>query len=350
VLNGRLESLEKLITQHPVDILGRNVAQRFNNELPYLFKVLAAAQPLSLQAHPSASQARDGYQRENKQGVPLDSPQRNYRDPHHKPECICALTPFWALHGFREIAEFLSLADRLQLNSMDPLFNILRNQPDSRGLKSFFQQMMTLPPDQKKHLAKQAADAAIKIIQENDVYRWIVTLFDSYPEDIGVLSPLYLNLIMLEPGQALFLPAAELHAYLEGVGIEIMANSDNVLRGGLTPKHIDVAELLDVLDFGERKPNLLSLHPVAEGELVYGCPAKEFALSVIHVSSNTSFASPQERSVEILFCATGNASIKDCGSGKEIELNKGHSVIVPAAATSYTLQGNATFYKAAVPI
>ena len=350
MLNGRLESLEGLINQHPIDILGHNVAQQFNNELPYLFKVLAAAKPLSLQAHPSASQAREGYQRENDLGIPLDSPKRNYKDPHHKPECICALTPFWALHGFRKISEFITLASQLQLNAMDPLLDVLRSRPDEEGLKRFFRKMMTLPVDQKKHLALNAANAAVKLKRQNDVFHWIVNLSESYPEDIGVLSPLYLNLVRLEPGQALFLPAAELHAYLEGVGIELMANSDNVLRGGLTPKHIDVAELLEVLDFGERVPNLLSCRPGNVGELVYECPAKEFILSVIHVNSKTSYTSPQKRSVEILLCTAGAGKIKDFGSGEEMKLKKGHTVIVPAATIDYSLIGNATVYKATVPI
>jgi mannose-6-phosphate isomerase len=350
ILNGRLESLEKLINQHPIDILGRKVAQQFKNELPYLFKVLAAAKPLSLQAHPSASQAQEGYKRENGQGIPLDSPQRNYKDPNHKPECICALTPFWALHGFREIPEIITLADHLQINSMEPFLNILKSRPDEGGLKSFFRQLMTLSADKKKHLALNAADNANKLKQKNDVYRWIKTLSESYPEDIGVLSPLYLNLVRLEPGQALFLPAAELHAYLEGVGIELMANSDNVLRGGLTPKHIDVAELIEVLDFGERVPNLLTRQPGNVGELVYVCPAKEFALSVIQVNSDTGYTSPRERSVEILLCTAGTCKIKDLGSRKEMALKKGHTVIVPAAAFAYSLNGNATIYKAAVPI
>ena len=350
MLNGRLESLEELIKKYPIDILGRNVAQQFNNELPYLFKVLAAAKPLSLQAHPSASQAREGYRRENDLDIPLNSPQRNYKDPHHKPECICALTPFWALHGFRKIPEFITLAGHLQLNSMEPLLDILRRRPDEEGLKSFFRQMMTLPADQKKHLALNAGDAADKLKQHNDVFRWIVTLSESYPEDIGVISPLYLNLVRLDPGQALFLPAAELHAYLEGVGIELMANSDNVLRGGLTPKHIDVAELLEVLDFGERVPNLLTCRPGNAGEFVYECPAKEFILSVIHVKPNTSYPSPRKRSVEILLCTAGVGKIKDFGSGKEMTLKKGHTVIVPAATIAYSLTGNATIYKATVPI
>ena len=349
-VDGRLESLKLLIDKYPREILGRKVSTAFQGELPYLFKVLAAARPLSLQAHPSASQARNGYIRENGLGIPLDSPKRNYRDPNHKPECICALTPFWALHGFRRVPDIIALAGRLQLESMEPLLHILRVQPDGRGLKTFFRTMMTLPPLQKSRLTNQAFDRAQKKSKENDAYRWIVRLMESYPEDIGVLAPLFLNLVLLQPGQALYLPAAELHAYLEGVGIELMANSDNVLRGGLTPKHIDAAELLAVLDFEERTPRILAQRPGAAGERIYDCPAREFTLSVIIVSQKTSYASPQERSVEILLCTAGKARISDIGTGEVTVLNKGNAALVPAAVSAYDLKGTATVYKAAVPM
>lgn len=348
--DGHWESLKSLIDNHPKEILGRKVALQFNNELPYLFKVLAAAQPLSLQAHPSASQALEGYQRENELGISLDSPQRNYRDANHKPECICALTPFWALHGFRKISDFMDLAGCLRIESMEPLLNILRDQPDSEGLRSFFRNLMTLPNEQKRHLARQTLDAAREFSQKDETFRWMVTLAHSYPGDIGILSPLYLNLVRLEPGQALFLPAAELHAYLEGVGIELMANSDNVLRGGLTPKHIDVPELLAVLDFEERNPRVLSQRPGANGEYIYECPAREFTLSVINVNPENSYSSPQERSVEIHLCTTGAGKVIDMGTGEETALNKGCAVVIPAAVSGYILKGNATVYKAAVPI
>jgi len=349
-VDGHLESLKVLIDKHPLEILGQKVAARFQNELPYLLKVLAAAKPLSLQAHPSAVQARDGYKREDDLGIPLDSPERNYRDANHKPECICALTPFWALHGFRRIPDIITLASRLRLEMMESLLQILRDHPGKRGLKSFFRSLMTLPPIQKERLAKQAADAARQISEEKDVYRWIGTLAKSYPEDIGVLSPLFLNLVLLKPGQALYLPAAELHAYLEGVGIELMANSDNVLRGGLTHKHIDVNALLAVLDFGERTPEVLSLRHGIDGESIYECPAREFILSVIHLHQQTSYASPKNRSVEILLCTTGAGSIKDLDTGEVTAVNKGDAVLIPAVVSAYTLTGNITVYKAAVPI
>jgi len=349
-VDGRLESLKVLIDKHPIDILGQKVAARFQNELPYLFKVLAAAKPLSLQAHPSAAQARDGYRREEDLGISLESPERNYRDANHKPECICALTPFWALHGFRKIPDIIRLFGRLRLERMESLLQNLQKYPKQRALKTFFRSLMTLSPAQKRRLTKQATNAAREISEEKNVYQWIVTLAKSYPEDIGVLSPLFLNLVLLQPGQALYLPAAELHAYIEGVGIELMANSDNVLRGGLTPKHIDVNALLAVLDFEERTPEVLPLRHGADGESFYECPAKEFTLSVINVNQQTSYSSAENRSVEILLCTTGAGSISDLDTGHVTALNKGDAVLVPAVVTAYSIAGNATVYKAAVPI
>ncbi|MFZ0610646.1 MAG: mannose-6-phosphate isomerase, class I [Desulfobacterales bacterium] len=349
-VNGEWLSLEELVNRYPQEILGRETAAAFGSTLPYLFKVLAAARPLSLQAHPSLDQAREGFERENARGVPLDSPQRNYRDARHKPECICALTPFWALHGFRRIPEILALAGRLELPVFEDLLSVLRSRPDAHGLKLFFKAMMTLPAARRTTLTAQALDRASRLAAEDPVYRWMGELGAAYPGDIGLFAPILLNLVLLQPGQALYLPAAELHAYLEGTGIELMANSDNVLRGGLTPKHVDVAELLRVLNFEERTAHVLAAQPAANGESVYECPAREFVLSAITVVSQTPYVSPPVRSVEILLCTAGSAGITDRGTGEEIAFPKGRAVLVPAAVKDYTLKGEAVVFKAAVPI
>jgi len=322
----------------------------FHNKLPFLFKVLAAAQPLSLQAHPSFTQARQGFERENAQGIPLDAPQRNYRDANHKPECICALTPFWALHGFRKIPEILALGSRLDLAVFEDLLKVLRNRPDAKGLRSFFQALMTLSPAKRILLTDQAVKTALTFASEDPVYRWMGELGKAYPGDIGIFGPILLNLILLQPGQALYLPAAELHAYLEGTGIELMANSDNVLRGGLTPKHVDIAELLRVLNFEERTAHVLTPRTTAGGEHVYECPAREFVLSTITVVSKTTYFSPTVRGIEILLCTAGAGKITDQGTGEEVALPKGRAVLVPAAVKGYVLEGEAVVFKAAVPI
>jgi mannose-6-phosphate isomerase len=209
---------------------------------------------------------------------------------------------------------------------------------------------MTLSPAKRILLTDQAVKTALTIASEDPVYRWMGELGKAYPGDIGIFGPILLNLILLQPGQALYLPAGELHAYLEGTGIELMANSDNVLRGGLTPKHVDVAELLRVLNFKERTARILTPRTTAGGECVYNCPAREFVLSTITVVSKTTHFSPTVRGIEILLCTAGAGKITNQGTGEEVALPKGRAVLVPAAVKGYALEGEAVVYKAAVPL
>ncbi len=348
--DGRWVSLLELIEQNPKEILGKKVAEKFNGRLPYLFKVLAAARPLSIQAHPSRAQAKQGFARENRLGIPLDAANRNYKDDNHKPECICALTPLWALNGFREISEIVSLMEKACPQGLEGEIKELGNKPDSRGLKSFFQALMTMSRRRQKQIIDDALKNARKLSQENQVFKWMINLQHEYTTDIGVFAPIFLNLICLEPGEAMFLPAGELHAYLDGVGIELMANSDNVLRGGLTPKHIDVPELLSVLNFKERKIHILPQKAINECEKAYHSQAEEFILSVIEVKNGISYTSHANRSVEIVLCTDGKATITDFEKGSFIPLAGGSSVIVPAAVNFYRIDGEATFYKASVPV
>jgi mannose-6-phosphate isomerase len=349
-VNDAWISLEEIIAAHPVQILGKTAADKFQNKLPYLFKVLAAARPLSLQAHPSLSQAREGYRKENDMGLALDAPNRNYKDENHKPECICAMTPFWALNGFRKITEILALAKRIGTRGLDQSLGLLQNDPNSHGLKSFFYSLMTLSPELKKETADEVASKAELLAAQEPVFRWILQLAQEYPGDIGILSPLFLNLIQLQPGQAMFLPSGELHAYLEGVGIELMANSDNVLRGGLTPKHIDVQELLKVLNFEERQVQILEPNISENHEHFYSGDAEEFVLSSISVSPTGVYESAANRSAEIMLCTSGAADITDSGNHESISLKKGTSIVIPAAVQKYVVEGNAVLFKAGVPV
>jgi mannose-6-phosphate isomerase len=348
--NGRWVSLPELIAKNPVDLLGKKVAQNFNDQLPYLFKVLAAAKPLSIQAHPDQKQAREGFQRENAQKIPLEAPHRNYRDANHKPECICALTRFWALSRFRKISGILAYFEKLNLRQLEVELADFKNQPTPNGLKRFYTSLMTQDMDRQKRIVADALEQVQGFESEDPVFKWILNLAEDYPDDIGVLSPILLNLICLEPGQALFLGAGELHAYLAGLGIELMANSDNVLRGGLTPKHVDVAELLRVLQFKDRDVALLKPAASIENERVYFSPAAEFVLSVITLNSAAIYRSPKNRSVEILICTRGNLAILDQSDRTETRLPQGASALVPASVERYTIKGQGTCYKAAVPL
>ena len=348
--NGKWLSLLELIEKNSQDILGEKVAPKFKYRLPYLFKVLAAAKPLSIQAHPSTGQAREGFERENKLKIPLDAPARNYKDDNHKPECICALTPFWALNGFRKISDIIFLMDKICPPGLKKDFDLFRHQPDSRGLKEFFKTMMIMDRTTQKQIINDAVKHANQLQGKNNAYQWVIDLNEEYPLDIGVFSPILLNLICLEPGQAMFLPAGTLHAYLDGLGIELMANSDNVLRGGLTPKHVDVTELLNVLNFEERDINILNMETINPCEQRYESHAQEFALSVITVKTDMNYYSLDKKSVEILLCTDGDAVVVDLAGNNRVEIKKGVSILIPAVVKKYSIIGDAVLYKAAVPI
>jgi mannose-6-phosphate isomerase len=347
--DGQWLPLTELIARHPREILGDDVALKFGNKLPYLFKVLAAAKPLSIQAHPSLNQAKEGFERETDQGIDLDAPNRNYKDDNHKAECICALSPFWAMYGFRNIPDILGMLGKNCPVGLAAELDLLKNQPDSRGLKRFFTDLMTMDSQRQKRVVDEAVRNAHRYSEEDSAFHWMTRLSNEYPSDIGIFAPLLLNLIELKPGEALFLPAGELHAYLEGVGMELMSNSDNVLRGGLTPKHIDVPELLKVLNFKPRPVNILEAVKKNKNERVYASEADEFVLSVVSASAGSPYQSTESRSVEIMLCIEGTAYLKDNGTREIINIKKGESAIIPAAVIGYSITGDALIYKAAVP-
>jgi mannose-6-phosphate isomerase len=347
--HGQWVSLLDLINKNPLEVLGKNAAKNFNNKLPYLFKVLAAAKPLSIQAHPNLHQAREGFERENTQRIPLDAPNRNYRDANHKPECICALTRFWALSRFRRISGILSYLKKVCPHGLDAEIDNLKRQPTSDGLKRFYTALMSINAKRQHQIITETLEQARRFEAEDPVFNWMLKIADDYPNDIGVLAPILLNLVRLEPGQALFLDAGELHAYLEGLGIELMANSDNVLRGGLTPKHVDVSELLRVLKFEDKDVTLLKPQESVANELLYPSPVEEFVLSAITLNKGALYQSPGHRSVEILICTRGIVTLTDYGSQTETRLQQGVSALIPAAVERYAIRGEGTCYKAAVP-
>jgi mannose-6-phosphate isomerase len=339
-------TLEDAVAREPLAVLGREVCDRFGNELPFLFKVLAAAEPLSIQAHPNQEQARRGWARENAEGVPIDAPHRNYRDPNHKPELVCALTPFVALLGFRapdEIARGLSPVARPVLGQE---LGRLSRERSPAALRALLARLLTLEPEEKAPLlALTAAEAARR--SDDRAWSWVGRLLARHPGDAGVLAPLYLNLVPLSPGEALFLAAGELHAYLEGTALEIMANSDNVLRGGLTPKHVDAPELLATLVFEPRAPELLQPVPSGPGERVYRTPAREFELGLLDAAPGQPYRPPAGRGVEVLLGLEGRALLR--AEGREHDLGRGRSVVVPASLEGYEIAGEGRVARARVP-
>jgi mannose-6-phosphate isomerase len=344
---GAPASLLEVIRQAPERELGAAITRRFGAELPFLLKVLAAGAPLSLQTHPSLAQAREGFARENAQGVPLSAPHRNYKDANHKPELLCALTPFDALCGFRRADETLELFDALAVPALEPLLSPLREEADAAGVRRMFEALMTLPRGERGPLVGMTVAACAQRAARSAPYaeemRWAVRLAEQYPGDPGVLGALMLNLVRLAPGEAIYLPAGNLHAYLEGVGVEIMANSDNVLRGGCTPKHVDVPELLRVLDFRCGPIPPMRAQPAQGGEEVYATPTEEFRLSRIPLAPGTPVR-PERRGAEILLCIEGRARIaSDSGT---LELPRGGSAFVSASDAAYALEGEGVVFRA----
>nr|WP_255672979.1 mannose-6-phosphate isomerase, class I [Glycomyces amatae] len=235
--------LDDAIASNPAAMLGERAAERFGPRLPFLLKLLAAAKPLSLQAHPNARQAHSGHQREMRIGI--DTAYRNYVDDNHKPEMLVALTEFRAMCGFRDPLAAAADIEALGVPELEGLTATLRDR--KAGLRKAVPDLLGLAREECRSIIDAAAKAASELATEDGAD--LVSLARSYPDDPGVLVSLLLNHITLQPGEAVYMPAGNLHAYLHGFGVEVMAASDNVLRGGLTNKRVDVPELLRVLDF-----------------------------------------------------------------------------------------------------
>jgi len=343
------EPLSRLIERQPERMLGAASVARFGARLPFLFKVLAAETPLSLQAHPSLAQAQAGFAAEEALGVPLDSPERNYKDTSHKPELLCALTPFSALYGFRKIEKTLALFRTLHLPHVSFQVVILEELPTEVGLSRLFSTLLGLSSERRAELARETLDRCTLLAALDGPFQhefsWAVQIGVLYPGDIGIISALFLNLVMLTPGEAIYLPAGNLHAYLQGVGVEIMANSDNVLRGGLTPKHVDNRELLRVLNFSSGPANVL------RGELqgsarVYQTPATEFELQSFELLPGERPAVTDRRGPEILLCQQGEVTVQ-AGSERRT-LVQGQASFVAAEEPSYALSGKGRLFRASV--
>ncbi|MCM6775740.1 mannose-6-phosphate isomerase, class I [Nocardia sp. CDC159] len=339
-LDGRSASLLEVVAADPKRELG-SVAPAFGGRLPFLLKILAAEEPLSLQAHPSAEQARAGYERENHARVPLDSPLRNYRDENHKPELVVALERFEALAGFRDPKRTVKLLHALSVPELAPYAELLGAQPDSDGLRTLFTTWITLPQAMLAMLLPKVLDGCVRYLKQSDdespvtakefvaEARTTLELAEAYPGDAGVLAALLLNRITLEPGQGLFLAAGNLHAYLRGMGVEIMANSDNVLRGGLTPKHVDVPELLRVLDFEPLELPIVEPQARDDGEFVYRTPATEFELRRFELSADAEPTRILDGGPGIILCTAGTARLRQ--GADELGITPGSAAWISAA-------------------
>ena len=359
--NGGSKDLAALIAEDASRELGDEVMASYGPRLPFLVKLLAAEQPLSLQAHPNAEQAKRGFEEEERRRIPRDAPNRSYKDTSHKPELLCALVPVEALCGFRRVSDTLRLFDELGVRELEPVLAPLRSAPGPEGLSALFNTLMTMRQDEGARLVSatvtacktQLARGESQFVRE---YEWATKLAALYPGDVGVVSALLSNLIRLEPGEALYLGAGNLHAYLSGFGVEVMASSDNVLRGGLTKKHVDVPELMRVLDFSDGPVHAVRARAVDAHERVWDTPAREFRLSAIELGANDDAGDVVTRKVrgpEILVSTKGTVAITPADGSPVVVLEPGCSAFVPAATGSYAVRANppsagASLYRATV--
>lgn len=344
---GRWLPLSDLIKKDPQGMLGKAAASKYSKQIPFLFKVLAASTPLSIQAHPNQAQAAEGFERESREGIPLTAPYRNYLDSSHKPEMICALTPFWALKGFRSVNEIRSTLRGIGFSAAEIFYS---EGEGEKATRKIFTSLFTMEREKQKRLVSDLVSAAVAQSSSDPVCEWISRLQEHFPNDMGVFGPVLLNLIRLEPGDALSISAGELHSYLDGSGIEVMANSDNVLRAGLTKKHVDVHELLKALSFLPDQTKILRPRPQGPAECLYPKGAEEFTLSRITLERGLVYQSPLKRSIEIMICVQGEAEVSDVETGEILALIRGTSIMVPALVKGYRLAGAGTLYKAAVPL
>ncbi|MCW8348069.1 mannose-6-phosphate isomerase, class I [Vibrio sp. ZSDZ65] len=311
-------------------------------ELPYLFKVLAAESALSVQVHPSKEEAEQGFDKEEKLKISLSASYRNYRDVNHKPELVYALTPYQAMNGFRSTSEIVQLFSSVGIMHLSSIVERLRCDPSSEGLKAFFVEVLSLEGDKKNCVIDELLSVA-KEKSNQELFSLILTLSEQYPGDIGLLTPLILNVLTLQPGEAMYLDARTPHAYLKGTALEVMANSDNVLRAGLTPKHIDVKELARCTLFEEKSADELKLAPIEDnGNITYSVPVPDFKFSV-YLKPSSELVRPI--SAEILLPLDDELEISH-SSGEVVTLNKGQSVFIPAYVDEYVLSSKGRVAKA----
>ncbi len=334
------QRLDDFIANAPKVVLGEVVATRFVG-LPFLLKILAAETPLSIQVHPNKAKAEAGFARENRQGIDIAAGHRHYKDPNHKPELIYALSDFAALNGFRDIPEMLALFDVADVPTLTPETQAFKKQPDAAGLAHFFAAILSLQGKRKTTAINELLNG-IDNKGDSDCAQtalaWVKRCSELYPDDVGLFAPLLLNVITLGPGQAMFLHAETPHAYLHGLGIEIMASSDNVLRAGLTPKHIDIAELLDNISYQPMPLKSLATPAVVDGKRRhFPVPVTDFAFDIIDIDGENAVA---VHSAEILLCLSGEIEIAG------LRLSTGESVFVTADTGSYTLSGQGQVVRA----
>ena len=360
---GEEEPLDDLIAGAPEAMLGAAANKRFHGRLPYLFKILDVDKMLSIQAHPTLVQAREGFARENAEGISLEAGSRNYKDDNHKPEIGVALTDFWMLHGFRPLEQIAgTLAQTPELNALMPEFasalaaaghdHVVRREL----LRTLYSNVMTMPQDQVDSLLDRLL-SRLRVspsVGKDRADYWAQRAAENFPLpgghlDRGIFSVYLLNLVHLRPGQATFQPAGVLHAYLQGVNVELMANSDNVLRGGLTTKHVDVPELLRILTFEGGTPEIFDGAQVSGQERIYRTPAEEFELSRIAVAARGRYIGEAAYGPMALLVLKGSGNL--IAAGRSLSLQRGSIAFAPCG-TQFVIKTGAeelVIFEAGLP-
>jgi mannose-6-phosphate isomerase len=321
----------------------KKLSELIDGKLSFLAKFLAASSPLSIQVHPNSEQAKQGFAREQALGLEVADPKRNYRDDSHKPEILIALSPFSALCGFRPRAElqeiFLAFSE-----SEDRFGELSAKLATGAPLKEIFSELLLdleLPTrfSQSVGAAEAIGDDSSLVLEARDLS---LSLLEKYPADSGAMVALMLNLVELAPGEAIFLPAGNLHAYLSGLGLEVMAASDNVIRGGLTTKHIDQGELLKITDFSELLDPVVKPAKLAEGFIEYPVSAKEFRLYRAELTGSNLLADLDLPAAAMVLCTAGEVAVST--SLEEREVLQKADVVYLSGAKKFSLSGSGTAF------
>lgn len=340
--NGNKISLLDIINKDKDKFLGDKVVKKFGG-FPFLFKVLCSDKALSIQVHPSKQAAEKGFEKESTIGTPLNSLERNYKDSNHKPELIFALTPFRAMNAFRELPEIADLL--MPVAEIHSSISQFIASPNTSNLKYVFADLLNLQGE----LKNKALMLLKSVLPSQDGLAWrtIEDLLQDYPDDMGVFMPLLLNVIELQPGEAMFIHAETPHAYFKGVGLEVMANSDNVLRAGLTSKHINVPELLANVIFKPVPCDILRTKPITKGfSNFFPVPVDDFSFSIHHVTSISN--SLNRNGPAIIFCIDGIVTCTN--SEQSLVLLAGESIFLGANEDSISLSGQGRIARAYVDI
>ncbi len=346
-LNGSVSSLTDIIATDPIRALGPYVHEKFGN-LPYLFKILDVKDMLSIQVHPTREAAREGFERENAAGIAINAPNRNYKDQNHKPEVMLALSEFWLLHGFRsDQAIDATLEEVPEFTVLLPLFR-------KEGLAALYKFVMELDQASVNSMLSGLVKRVLRLhregaLKKSDPAWWVAKLFGNQEPtgdlDRGIFSIYLLNLVVLQPGEAIFQAAGIPHAYLEGQNVELMANSDNVLRGGLTPKYIDVAELIANTSFDAVEPAVVTGEVVGKGERSFTFPIPDFGLLSLSLQAGDHYDC-YAQGPEIWFILEGGIIIDH-----QMVLKRGEAFFVfPNASHRFETSGNTSLCKAFVPV